>query len=310
VTHINEHTTEHSPDMSGSFKRIMFILNPISGVNRNPEKIEHWINEIFGSLKENFRIAYTRGKGDASVLAKEAIDQNFEMVVAIGGDGTINEIGRSLVQSKVVLGVVPAGSGNGFARNFNISMNHYKALRSLLAPKIIEIDAGQINSHFFFNTAGTGLDAEISQSFEHFGWRGPLPYFLIGTRSYLSYQPDPITLYFDGKEMSYSPILLSIANAPQYGNGAIIAPAAKPDDGFLDVCILENLPVWKAAPNLYRLFNGTIDQIEGFHSFQVKEITIERGREGAIHTDGNPQWEEATLKVRVLPKALKIAVSS
>jgi diacylglycerol kinase (ATP) len=291
-------------------QKVRFIVNPISGLNRNPKKIIRWIEEIFGTSSIQFEIVYTKGPGDGTIIAQKSKELGFEMVVAIGGDGTINEIGRGLFHSDVIMGVVPAGSGNGFARNFKIPLNQKQAIWMLLNPKILTIDVGTINNHHFFNVAGIGLDAEISHNFDQFGIRGPLPYFFIGTKAFMSYNPDPVKLIMEEKELVSTPLLLSIANAPEYGNGAIIAPTAKPDDGILNLSILENLSFWKAAPNLYRLFNGTIAQIEGFHSYEIKSMIIERCRAGIIHTDGNPHQDEAILRVGILEKALKVVVGA
>ena len=296
--------------MKKEMQKICFIVNPISGANRKPQKIVHWIEEVFRASGQQVEIRYTRERRDAIRLAREAADQNFDMVVAVGGDGTINEIGRSLVHSQVVLGIVPAGSGNGFARNFHIPLDQYKAIQLLRNPTVRAIDVGRLNRHYFFNVAGMGLDAEISRRFEDFGQRGPLPYFLIGTRAFMQYQPEQVTLHFENQSIEFSPLLLSIANAPQYGNGAVIAPAAKPDDQLLDVIVLDPMPIWKAAPNIYRLFNGTIDQVEEFHSFQVKKVVIERAAPGSIHTDGDPYREAAELEIEAIPSALLVAVEN
>lgn len=285
-----------------------FIINPISGINRNPHKIVRWIREIFSSHSTKFDVVYTQMPGDGTRIAREAVEAGFEVVAAVGGDGTINEVASGLVHTRTALGVIPAGSGNGFARNFNVPLDQRKAIQALLKPGFLFIDAGKINNHYFFNVAGAGLDAVISQNFEQFGMRGPLPYFWVGTQAFLNYKPTPVIVSLKGEERKFTPLILTIANAPQYGNGAIIAPAAKPDDGLLDVCILDPLPIWKAVPNLYRLFNGTIDQLAGFHSFQAESLTIKRSQPGAIHTDGNPVWEDETLHVQVLPGGLKLAL--
>jgi len=289
-------------------ENLRFIINPISGINRNPKKIVRWIRSTFKSARINFEIVFTECAGDGTRLAGEAIEKGFDMVVAVGGDGTINEAGRALINSNVILGVVPAGSGNGFARNFKIPLDQNAALRLLLAPEIRSIDVGKINDHHFFNVAGLGLDAEISRNFEEFGVRGPLPYFLVGTRSFMLYQPMPVQLFFEDQQLEFQPLLISIANAPEYGNGAIIAPDALPNDGILNVIVLEKMPLWKAVPNLYRLFNGTISQIEGFHSYRIKNMIIERLSPGPIHTDGNPHMEGKELKIEVIPETLKIVV--
>lgn len=288
--------------------KTQFVVNPISGINRNPQKIVRWIESVFGEADREFEVVYTRGPGDATTLAARAVDAGVDVLVAVGGDGTINEIGRALVHTNVALGVVPAGSGNGFARNFGIPLNQRKAIEALLSPRFIKIDAGKMNSHYFFNVAGVGLDALISRNFEQFGVRGPLPYFVVGARAFLSYQPEKIRLVGDDGVRECQPLLLSLANAPQYGNGAIIAPRAQPDDGLLDVCILDPLPLWKAASNIYRMFNGTIEEIEEFRTFQTAALTIEREGPGPIHTDGNPHEDDAVLRVEAIPGALKVAI--
>ncbi len=288
--------------------KIRFVVNPISGVNRNPHRLVRWIEEIFTPSGEDFDIVYTRGPGDATRLAREAVREKVDVVVAVGGDGTINELGRGLVHTGVALGVVPAGSGNGFARNFGIPLDQKEAIRALLHVRIRSIDAGKMNEHHFFNVAGMGLDAVISHNFEQFGVRGPLPYFVVGTKAYLTYQPQEVVIRTEEQTIRTAPLLLSVANAPQYGNGAIIAPQAQPDDGLLDVCILEPLPLWKAASHLHHLFNGTIQELEEYRTFRAKSLTIERPGPGPIHTDGNPHQESAEVHVEVLAGALNVAV--
>ena len=288
--------------------KIRFVVNPISGINRNPQRLVRWIEEIFSASGEEYSIVYTRGPGDATRLAREAVEEGWEVVVAVGGDGTINELGRGLVHSDVALGVVPAGSGNGFARNFGIPLDQREAIRALLQLRTISIDAGKMNEHHFFNVAGIGLDAVISHNFEQFGVRGPLPYFVVGTKAFLTYKPEEVQIRIENKTQHYTPLLLSIANAPQYGNGAIIAPQARPDDGMLDVCILEPLPLWKAASHLHHLFNGTIQALEEYHTFRAKSLIIERPSAGPIHTDGNPHMDGKILRIETLPGALKVAV--
>ncbi|MBN2365505.1 MAG: diacylglycerol kinase family lipid kinase [Calditrichaeota bacterium] len=290
--------------------RIRFIVNPKSGINRNPGRIVRWIEEICSKNRIDFEVLYTGKPGDATNMAREAVEENFDIVAVVGGDGTVNEAGRGLLGSEVAMAVIPSGSGNGFARNFKIPLDQYKSIQTLVDPKIISIDAGKINNHHFFNVAGFGLDAQISMNFEEFGMRGPLPYFLVGTRSFLNFQPTPVKLILEENTVEFSPLVVTIANAPEYGNGAIIAPNAQPDDGLLDVTIIDHMPIWKAVPNLYRLFNGTIDQIEGFHTFRVKSVIIEREASAPIHTDGNPHQDSARLKIETVPLSLRVVTGS
>ncbi len=289
--------------------KVRFIINPISGINRNPKKIVKWIHEIFQPSGAKYDIVYTEKPGDGTKLAEESVKEGFNLIGVAGGDGTINEVGRGLCRSEVALGVIPSGSGNGFARNLKIPLNQFVAIKKLLAPKILTIDMGKINDHLFLNQAGFGLDAEIGRSFQQFGIRGPLPYFIVGTQIFFTFQPEPVKLYVEKEEIATSPLLVCIANGPEYGNGAIIAPSALPDDGLLNVIILEYMTLWEALPQLYKLFNGTIDQIGKFKSFTVKNLTIERASNGIIHTDGDPHYEKSTLNIDILPNSLKVAVS-
>ena len=288
--------------------KIKFIVNPKSGINRNPRRIVSWIDSVLKPSGIHYEISYTGKPGDGTVLAREAVKEGFTIVTVVGGDGTINEAGRGLCNSDVALAVIPAGSGNGFARNFKIPLKQYEAIKLLLNPRIIPIDVGKINDHYFFNVAGFGLDANIAENFEQFGIRGPLPYFLVGVRAFFKYQPQTIIIKFENKEIEISPLVVTIANAPEYGNGAIISPSAQPDDGFLDLAILDKIPLREAVSNLFRLFNGTINQVSAFHSHRVSSLEIIRPAPGPIQTDKNPHPEAAHLKIEVIPRSLRVLV--
>ncbi len=286
----------------------VFIINPISGKNRNPRKLEQWIREIFAPFAGRFDIRKTRYKGHATEIARECAAEGARIVVAVGGDGTINEIARGLVHSLTALGVVPAGSGNGFARNMGIPLNQREAIRALLQPAFRKIDVGKLNGHYFINVAGMGLDATIAWNFEQFGMRGPLPYFIVGVREYFKFKPERIVLDIEGQRLERTPLLLSIANAPQYGNGAIIAPGAIPDDGKMELCILNPISIGKTLLNLHRLFNATIDALEEMEILPVRRVTIQRERYRAIHTDGDPYEADRELQFEVIPRALEVVI--
>jgi YegS/Rv2252/BmrU family lipid kinase len=291
-------------------RKVRFIVNPISGATRNTERIIELVNKIWEGSEIEYEVRKTAHRGNATELAREAVVRQTDMVVAVGGDGTINEVGRGLIGSDVILGVIPTGSGNGFARNFNIPLKIRKSIELLKRPGVKRIDVGKINDHYFFNVAGIGLDAEICAHFERFGFRGPLPYFMIGIREFFRYRPQPVMLHLNGHtDLHFHPIVLSIANGPQYGNGAIIAPHAKPDDGVLDFCVLSSISILKALVNTQKLFNGNIDQLSEMKIYQSATGTIQREKEGYIHTDGDHHLERGELKIEVLPAQLNLAVS-
>jgi diacylglycerol kinase (ATP) len=253
-------------------QKICFIVNPLSGLRNRTQAIIQRIEDIVKPAGREYTIAFIRGPGDGSRLSAEAVAKGFEIVAAVGGDGNVNEVGQALVgSSAAALAVIPAGSGNGFARNLGVPLDPCEALRLVLSPRIIRIDAGVVSQRYFFSVAGIGLDAAISNSFAQQNSRGTLTYFLAGIKTFFNYQPDTLTIYYEGGTLSRRPLFLSIANGPQYGSGAIIAPRAKPGDGLLDVCMIDKkLPVWKAIGNLHRLFNGTIDRMKEYSSFQTR----------------------------------------
>lgn len=292
-------------------RKVRFIFNPISGAIRNTERIIDLVHDAWKDQKIEYEITKTTHKGNATELAMEAASSQIDMVVAVGGDGTINEVGQGVVGSDVILGTIPAGSGNGFARNFNIPLNIRKSIELLKHPAIKKVDVGKINDHYFFNVAGIGLDAEISAHFERFGFRGPLPYFMIGFREFFRYRPEPVIVDLGNhKNLHFNPIVLSIANGPQYGNGAIIAPHAKPDDGVLDFCVLSSISIVKAVLNMQKLFNGKIDQLSEMKIYQSAKGRIQREKEGYIQTDGDHYLESRELIIEVLPGQLNLAVSA
>jgi diacylglycerol kinase family enzyme len=165
-----------------------------------------------------------------------------------------------------------------------------------------------LNNHYFFNVAGFGLDALISKNFEEFGIRGPLTYFFVGTKTYLKFKAIPVTIKFDQTELKLSPLVVTLANSPEYGVGAIISPDAIPHDGYLDLVIMEPLSIWKAMGNLYRLFNGNITKMKEYHHYRVKTVDIFRDQPGTIEIDGNPHFDESNLKITILPKLLNVVV--
>ncbi len=289
-------------------RNVVFIINPIFGVNRSPAKIVRWIGESWGNSGIEFEILKTGHRGHGIELAKDAVVRGVDMVVAVGGDGTINEIGQGLIGTKTALGVIPAGSGNGFARNLQIPLNQRQAIEVLKSPRIKQIDVGKINEYYFFNVAGAGLDAIISHHFDAVKMRGPVPYFVIGVRQFIRFKPQPMVIELPGLKIHRSPLLISFANLPMFGINATIAPNAKPDDGLIDLCILNPVKFGRAVKNLPKLFSGRIDQLPEMEIYQTNKVRITRLVKGPIHTDGDPHPAAAVLDIEILPKKLNLAL--
>lgn len=289
-------------------KKVLFVINPIFGINRDPDKIVQWIEQLWRDSGVEYQIVKTSQRGNGTELARQAAARGVDMVVAAGGDGTINEVARGLIDTSTALGVIPAGSGNGFARNMGIPLDHRSAIAALREPSFRQIDAGKINNYYFFNVAGLGLDAVISDRFHYSKMRGSFPYFVIGVKEFFRYQPQPVDILLDGREIRRSPLLLSFANLPEFGVNATIAPNARPDDGLIDLCILSPVKFGRALLNLPKLFDGRIDQLPEMEIYQVPKAIIRRSHQGPIHTDGDPHPDNNELTVEVLPGKLKLAL--
>lgn len=289
-----------------AMNRICFIVNPRAGSRTRIRRILRLIEQALKPIGMDYSTVSITGPGEGVRAAAEAVSQGFTVIAAVGGDGTVNAVGQALMGSAAALAVIPAGSGNGFARNLGIPLRPSAALRLLRAPRIMRIDAGIINNRYFFNMAGLGLDAEISKRFAELTTRGTAHYFLAGLKTFFRYKPAAIRIHAESGTFNACPLVLSIANGAQYGSGAVIAPRAHPADGKLDVCLIDMLSAWKAIANLHRLFDGTINTMPGYRSFQTRALHIERATPGLIHVDGEPCEADAVFEVRVLPRKLLV----
>ncbi len=289
--------------------RVKFILNPVAGMRRAPAKVVSLLQRELQGAAWDFDIVLTEQRGHGYHIAQDAVKQGYELVVAMGGDGTVKEVGSGLVHTGVALGIIPSGSGNGLARDLRIPLNLKGACRALLGGSRREVDTGVINGKYFFSTAGLGFDARIGLLYNQRGKRGRrgvLPYFYIGMREFFFYQPETLRVRIDRANINVSPLLITIANCRQYGGGAQIAPRAKIDDGLLDLCILRNLNLLQAIVNLPKLFIGKIDSIPQMDYHQITQTEIFREKPSPIHMDGDPLIEAPQLKVSILPKSLVV----
>jgi YegS/Rv2252/BmrU family lipid kinase len=289
--------------------KYLFILNPRAGRKKTSKEIIDSIDRSMVNSGTYYEFAFTTAEGDATRLARDAVDKQFDMVVAVGGDGTVNEVGTGLVNTDVALGIIPLGSGNGVARSLNIPIKLDEAIAVLLSAKISEIDVGVLNGKNFIGIAGTGYDALVGKKFQTFGTRGPLPYFLISLNEYLRYRYQEYELDLEDNSFKVKALLVTFANTREYGNGAVIAPQANPADGIINICIITPLTLWGAVRAAYMLFNNTINKHPGFIDKQCHSARVHSG--GAkmyIHRDGEPGEVVDTIEVGVKPRALRICL--
>ena len=289
-------------------KKIVFILNPISGtviMAGIPDLIEERLDKD----KFDYRIAETQHAGHATELAREAVEEGVDVVVAVGGDGTVNEVGRSLINTKSAMAILPCGSGNGLARHLNLPMNLKKCVNILNYYDVKPLDYGIINDHPFFCTCGMGFDAFISMKFAEAGKRGPITYMQKVLEEGLSYEPETYVIEDEDGTHRYKAFLVSAANASQYGNNAYIAPQASMSDGLLDIIIMEPFDLIGAPQVAIELFNKTLDKNLKIKTFRAKHIHIHRKKEGVIHYDGDPITSGADVDISVVPKGINIIVN-
>lgn len=294
-----------------SVKTIWFIVNPISGT-QDKDKIVAKIPKYFPDTHFSVEVKYTKHRGHAAEIAHEAVRQNIDIVVAVGGDGTVNETARALIHSNVALGIVPCGSGNGLARHLYLPMNPDGALQVISECNIHSLDYGLINDTPFFCTAGVGFDAFLSDRFNKSGKRGLLSYIDHALRDGLSYQPDTYELEILGAESevrTYKAFLITCANASQYGNDFYIAPHASMSDGLLDVTIMEPFNIFEAPQIAYQLVNRTITQNSHIKTFRCKDLVIRRTTAGPIHVDGDPKETAADVHVTLVHKDIRMVVN-
>ena len=289
-------------------KKIVFIMNPISGTG-NKASIPHLIDSILDKDRFDYEIRTTERAGHASEIASEAKDAHVDIVVAVGGDGTVNEVARAIVHSDTALGILPCGSGNGLARHLMHPMNLKKSLEIINYGEIHDLDYGVINGYPFFCTCGMGFDAFVSMKFAESGKRGPISYAENILKEGLKYKPETYTLEDETGTKQYKAFLISCANASQYGNNAYIAPQASMSDGLIDVIIMVPFDVLEAPQVSFDMFNKTLDKHSKIKTFRCKKLHITRTQPGVIHYDGDPVMTGADIDVHLEEKGIKMIVN-
>ena len=288
---------------------VWFIVNPISGTT-DKSRIVNLIPSYMDAERFAIKILYTQFKGHAAHYALQAVEQGIDVVVAVGGDGTVNEVARCLIHTQTALGIIPCGSGNGLARHLFIPMNPEGALQVLSTCHVEALDYGMINETPFFCTCGIGFDAFVSSMFAKSERRGLLSYIENTLREGLRYKPDTYEIEIDGEKQRYKAFLIACANASQYGNYVYIAPSASMSDGLMDVTIMEPFTMLEAPQIAIQLFNKTIDKNSRIRTFKCKSLRIHRNQPGVIHFDGDPKDEGTDIQVSLEPKGIRMVVNT
>lgn len=285
-----------------------FIFNPHSGSNRRNPYLRERAQAFIKERGLDATVVSTERPRHATDLAKQAVDDGCNLVVAIGGDGTMNEVAAALVDSPAVFGLVPCGSGNGLGRHLGIHKAGSGAFRTLIEGTPLAIDTGFINGFPFFCAAGMGFEALIASRFAMLTSRGFSGYLRASATAWWNYQPEQYVILAGGQKRAVEAFTLAVANSSQYGNNAYIAPDASVHDGLLDLTAVPRVNLFNAVPLVWRLFNGSIKRVPTVTHLQSEQFVIERSAPGWIHTDGEPRATTARLEVTIKPRSLRIMV--
>lgn len=287
-------------------KKIAFIFNPISGKGKQ-KNIPQLIEKNLDATKFEFQLFNSEHAGHMNILAKEAINKGFEIIVVIGGDGSINEVFPNLMHSNIIFGIIPRGSGNGLARFLNIPMNPKRAIKLINQLSIQEIDTAEINGHPFISIAGVGFDAHVANMFSGNEKRGFWSYLKIVFNTYFSYSEKTYSLKLEEeKEKNIKAMMICFANSNQFGNNVIISPNAKLNDGLIDVCVVNKLPFWNIPFSMFLVFTGLVEKSNYYKRYQAKYLRLKSTEKQVVNIDGEPIKMDAEIELKVIPSSIKI----
>ena len=291
-------------------RRIRVLINPESGLIPSLNPVIHALYKHWERPEHDLTIQFSTSKEDGRDKTRKAIAEGAEVLLVAGGDGMVNSIGAELIGSDIALGVIPSGSGNGFARHFGIPLEISRAATALVDARPMRIDVGYANEQPFFVTCSLAWDAALVRSFERLPVRGILPYVFAAVQEFFEYEPQPFDVILDGQSSMEieDPLLFTVANLTQYGAGARIAPGAVADDGRLQLVTLRQRDLPWILPALGRVFNGTFDQLRRIDTRSFRNLVVRRARPGPMQLDGELVDAEAEVKIAVRPRALTVLV--
>lgn len=288
-----------------SKKNLHFIINPISGTGKQ-NGIEAKIDQELNKELFNIELHYTKKAKHATEIASQLVTNNADIIVAVGGDGTVNEIAQSMVNSSSILAIIPAGSGNGLARHLAIPQNISKALRLINSLNTKQIDSCTANGKFFVNVSGLGYDGHIAHVFSKARKRGMKTYVKLILSEWLNYRPKQYSIRIDNKIVyKGKAVLVSFANASQYGNNVVISPQSKDNDGKLDLCILKPFPFYEIPHLLLALASKRLHKHKRIQIIPCSKATI-KTEKAALHLDGEPLNLGNQIELEVIPSSINI----
>jgi diacylglycerol kinase (ATP) len=290
-------------------QHIRFIINPISGVGKKNE-LPSIINQYLDHNKFSFDIAYTEYKEHAKVIAKKASEEGIDIVCAVGGDGSVHEVGTVLIGTKTKMAIIPCGSGNGLARHLGIPVDIAKAVQCINTDQSIQMDTVKVNERPFLGIGGYGFDALIAKKFDAYHKRGLWSYVKLILREFWKYNPINVSVDMNGEVKSLPVVLCTIANSSEFGNGFVVSPNSDVTDGKIEMVILKPFSIWSAPSIIYHFFKKTAHKSKFSEIVSFQNAQIKMKQNNLAHYDGEPMTVKNTLNVQVVPRSLHILIGS
>jgi YegS/Rv2252/BmrU family lipid kinase len=295
--------------MTEEKKKIVFIVNPKAGISpKSKVVIELLAGNIIPSSRFIPEVIFTERPGHATEIAANSIANGADIIVASGGDGTVNEVASALVDTNIPMGILPAGSGNGLARCLGISMSYALALRTIIRGNTKLMDVATVNDKLYTSIAGIGFDAFVAQKFAESSIRGMLSYMQIILNEFSSYKPVTYNLTIDGQSFEKHALMVIFANSNQFGFNTKIAPDASVDDGYLDICVVRKMPVTQLLNVGYHTMRGTLGNTGYAEYFRGKEISISNIHDPLMNIDGEPKIMNSPVSISIKPLCLRVIV--
>lgn len=288
--------------------RLLFIVNPISGPS-SKGNILSAITDSIDMQKYDVTIRFTNHSGHATEIASEAVAEGYDVVVAVGGDGTVNEVARALVGTDTALGILPCGSGNGLARHLHIPMNARKAVEIINAGEVDAIDVMTVNGQYCFCTAGVGYDAKVSADYAKESRRGLVTYAKKAIGGWLEYEPEDYIIEVNGQIFKRRAVAIVCANANQWGNDFHVAPKASLKDGLIDVTIIHPMKLQNVISMPVQMLGYSFDRNPDVETIKANRVVIKKRNMSAIHIDGEPLACEKSVKIAIAPLGIRVICS-
>lgn len=303
-------TGYHTGAAAAAERKVLVLVNPRSGLRWSFDTVRHALDRFWDRPGTELSYQFCQSKQDGIDKVRRAVDRGVNSVLVMGGDGTVNSVGCALIGTPVCLGIIPVGSGNGFARHFEIPLVPEKAIESLAHAAPRDIDVGIVSGIPFFVTCSMAWDASVAKSFARSPIRGIAPYIFAGVQELFEYEAQDICVSLDGGEeiRFHAPMVFTVANLSQYGGGARIAPHAKEDDGHLELVVTLRQDIPKLIANIGRLFDGSLHTLPEIYSSAFRTMKVRRERAAPIQVDGELMEAGQEVEVSVLPETLRVLV--